>query len=70
MEKAGRKLSRYTKRQETISTTIASQMDECVTLLDSLDVSGLAVVTAQMENIKLKVAKVDTVQEDISFGRS
>ena len=67
MEKAGRKLSRYPKRQETIPTSIASQMDECVTMLGSLDVSGMTFVTTQMEKIKMKVAKVDTDQEDISF---
>jgi hypothetical protein len=48
MEKAGRSFTRYTRRQEITSTTIASHMEEGVTLLDTLTVSGMTSdVTAQ-----------------------
>ena len=68
MEKAGRKFTRYTRRQEEATNSTASHVEECVTLLDTLTVSvKTSDVTAQMESLNLEVATIDNEQEDMSF---
>ena len=68
MEKAGRNFTKYTSRKEITAPRMASQMEECVTLLDILTVSGKTRdVTAKLGSLTLEVAKLDTEQEDMSF---
>ena len=66
MEKAGRKFSRHTRRQESTTKPTANHVEECANLLDTLTVSETTCdVTAKMKSLSLKVANIE--QEDVSF---
>ena len=68
MEKAGRKFTRHTRRQETATNSTASHVEECVTLLDTLTVSvKTSDVTSQMESLNLEVATIDNEQEELEI---
>ena len=70
MEKAGRSFTKHTSRKEKENEApgMASQMEECMTLLDTLTVSGRTKdVTAKLGSLTLEVTKLEIEQEDMSF---
>jgi hypothetical protein len=68
MEKAGRNFTKYTSRKEREAPRMASQMEECLTLLDTLTVSGkFEEVTDKLGSITMEVAKLEIEKEDMSF---
>ena len=68
MEKAGRSFTKHTSRKEKENEAPGMASQECMTLLDTLTVSGRTKdVTAKLGSLTLEVAKLEIEQEDMSF---